>query len=283
MITVNVPDFPVIINGQQMENIYNQYPLLVYKNITYFPMAYDYARFLGVKANWYENKQVLFVGITDDPAKELKKYTINTPNKKTYTATIANYYIAVNTTNAKDYLNNKQEEYPVLNFRNVTYFPLTWHFAVEKFGWDYSWDSKTGLQIKSSEPFRPVIEDKVIGATLPSRGIGGKEYFYHYNYYVGYPINTFNENYDLIVRKKGEAEKIFSLKEQLKDGDYYFNQRSDTKGIPVDPISDIAPSIDETVFSIVCRKVTMAGNENVLLKIDLNTGQVLVKETIPPR
>lgn len=35
----------------------------------------------------------------------------------------------------------------MLSYRNVTYFPLTWRFAVDEFGWKYNFNSKTGLVI----------------------------------------------------------------------------------------------------------------------------------------
>ncbi|MDR3296414.1 MAG: hypothetical protein LBT26_11420 [Clostridiales Family XIII bacterium] len=108
-----IPTFPVVLNGQQMENTYNQYPLLVYRNITYFPMAYDYARFLKLKANWHENARMraLFVGIAENAATELNLYKTASPNKSVYTATIPGYQIALNTVDAKQFLDNTKEEY----------------------------------------------------------------------------------------------------------------------------------------------------------------------------
>ena len=35
-VAVTLPDFPVTLNGTAIDNSYRQYPLLVYKNITYF-------------------------------------------------------------------------------------------------------------------------------------------------------------------------------------------------------------------------------------------------------
>ncbi|QIB70134.1 hypothetical protein Ami103574_12910 [Aminipila butyrica] len=279
-VTVTIPEFPVIINGQAMESKYNQFPLLLYKDITYFPMAYDYARFLGVKANWYEksrsygNKGVLFVGVADSAATELSIISTKTLNKKTGTATVAEYGLALNTTNPQRYLNNMNESYPILNFRGITYFPLTWRFAVEEFGWKYSYDKKTGLQIESGNPFRPVISDKVIGATLPRAT--GMDYYYGKEYYVGYPTTTFDNNYKLVIRKRGQLEQEYSLVDQIQ-GDFYFNMKKNEKGAFVD--SD--PAITGNLFSIGCRKVDMTGERYIVLKIDLNTGKVISQEGTP--
>lgn len=275
--TVTIPEFPVTVNGKVMESKNNQYPLLLYKNITYFPMAYDYARFLGVKTNWYQqsraynNRDVLFVGVAEDRTKELKIISTKNANQKRDTATIADYGIALNTTNPNNYLNNSKEEYPILNFRGVTYFPLTWRFAVEEFGWEYSYDNKNGLRIESGNPFRPVIDDSRIGATLPQAT--WTDYYYGKEYYVGYPKTTLDNNYKLIVRKLGGKEQEYNLKDQLQ-GDYYFNMKKTSSGGFVES----EPSIAGNTFSVECRKVDMAGESYILLKINLDTGKVISEE-----
>lgn len=276
-VTVTIPEFPVTVNGKVMESKNNQYPLLLYKNITYFPMAYDYARFLGVKTNWYQQsraydyKGVLFVGVAEERVKELKIVLTEAPNQKCYTATIADYGIALNTTNPENYLNNSKEEYPILNFRGVTYFPLTWRFAVEEFGWAYSYDNKNGLRIESGNPFRPIINDRRIGATLPQAT--WTDYYYGKEYYVGYPKTTMDNNYKLIVRKRGGQEQEYNLKDQLQ-GEYYFNMKKTSSGGFVDSV----PSIADNIFSVECRKVDMTRESHVLLKIDLDTGTVISDE-----
>lgn len=275
--TVTIPGFPVTVNGKTMESTYNQYPLLLYKGITYFPMTYDYAGFLGVKANWYEkshsydNKGVLFVGVAENRTSELKITPAKTPNKKSYTATIAGYGIALNTTNPSKYLDNLKEEYPILNFRDVTYFPLTWRFAVEEFGWEYSFDKQNGLRIESGEPFRPVINDSRIGYTLPQAT--WTDYYYGKEYYVGYPKTNWDNNYKFIVRKRGEPEREYSLRNQIQ-GDYYFGVQKTGSGGFVES----EPSIAGNIFSIECRKVDATGERYVLLKIDLDTGKVIGEE-----
>ncbi len=51
--TVQVlPSFSVTLNGQSTGNDYSKYPLLVYKDITYFPMTYYDCRLLGLKTDW---------------------------------------------------------------------------------------------------------------------------------------------------------------------------------------------------------------------------------------
>ncbi len=58
-------------------------------------------------------------------------------------ATLVNFDIKVNGKQVE----NSKEQYPVLSYKSITYFPLTWEFAVNEFGLGYSWDDNTGLSI----------------------------------------------------------------------------------------------------------------------------------------
>ena len=51
-VTVTVPAFPVTLNGLTIEQTNNQYPSLVYKDITYVPMTYYDAQLLGLDSQW---------------------------------------------------------------------------------------------------------------------------------------------------------------------------------------------------------------------------------------
>ena len=50
-VQVTLPGFTVTLNGQSTSNDYSKYPLLVYKDITYFPMTYYDCRLLGIKTD----------------------------------------------------------------------------------------------------------------------------------------------------------------------------------------------------------------------------------------
>ncbi len=147
-VNVTLPTFPVVFNGTTMEQQYNPYPMLVYHDITYFAMTYDNAQLLGLNSNWTaENGLVIDkVGVSStqvtgqsDSAKS------EVPNGTAYTAGYPSFAITVN----GKAINNKKEEYPLLVFRDITYFPLTWRFAVDEFGWNYTFDSTKGLNITS--------------------------------------------------------------------------------------------------------------------------------------
>lgn len=49
----------VTLNGQVIDNKNAKYPLLIYSNITYFPMTYHLSRFMGVSADWNNGSKTL--------------------------------------------------------------------------------------------------------------------------------------------------------------------------------------------------------------------------------
>ncbi|MCY9697807.1 hypothetical protein [Paenibacillus alginolyticus] len=51
-VRVTLPNFEVNLNGHKVENQFREYPLLVYRDITYFPMTWYDTRLLGLEANW---------------------------------------------------------------------------------------------------------------------------------------------------------------------------------------------------------------------------------------
>lgn len=156
---VIVPDYPFVINGTSINFKNSQYPVISYKDITYFPMTWHYCRMLGVTTDWSHE-----TGFRVDKAAataELIEYekADNTSEWNLY-AVLPEYDIFVNGKK----IENQNEEYPILNFRNVTYFPLTWDFIVNEFGWNYTFDSVNGLVINSAEAKKENLDNfRVIG------------------------------------------------------------------------------------------------------------------------
>ena len=148
-VEVSLPTFPVTLNGQTTSNEHSKYPLLVYRDITYFPMTYYDMRLLGLKTEW-TRETGLIIEKNEKPFYEYLREVTDETNARTQTAQIAEGAIRVNGTA----IDNKQEPYPLLFFRDVTYFPLTWRFAVDEFGWQYTFDPENGLVITNPDaPF----------------------------------------------------------------------------------------------------------------------------------
>jgi hypothetical protein len=108
-------------------------------------------------------------------------------------------------------ISNSKEQYPLLSFRNVTYFPLTWRFAHDEFGWDYKWNTSGGLSITSHNP-------QLQTAGLPSyAGKNDVALFKGYYYYVE-TKDTTNHIYRAPVIQPSAKKEIFS---------YTFNKDSE--------------------------------------------------------
>ena len=144
-VTVTLPSFDVTLNSTEIDNNYSQYPLIVYKDITYFPMTYYDCRFLGLETGWENAQSGLFIDTTGIQG-AYHPYSQKSKNAKSAKAQIASFPITVN----GQAIDNAKEEYPLLLFRDVTYFPLTWRFCVDEFNWQYSFSTEDGLVITSN-------------------------------------------------------------------------------------------------------------------------------------
>lgn len=144
-VSVSTPGFPVILNGFATSDD-EYFPLLVYKNITYIPLTQKMAEHLNLWVHWDSESTSLHIKKNSMKNDFLSDFGTPSKNKvQFFKATKANYPIFVN----GQKLNLSAEPYPVLNFRNITYFPLTWRFAVKEFGWQYHFSAKEGLNIRS--------------------------------------------------------------------------------------------------------------------------------------
>ena len=130
-----IPDYKCIINNSDVYYKDSLYPLISYKDITYFPMTYDYCRALNLVSSWTGDE--LYIAFKPSGG-ELPIYE-TAKNSKYNSAVIPTYPIYIN----GKQIDNAKEEYPLLNFRGVTYFPMTWHYATEEFNWTTSWANRT--------------------------------------------------------------------------------------------------------------------------------------------
>ncbi len=197
-VTVTLPSFKITLNGTQIDNVYREYPFITYKGITYFPLTYFDSRFLGTEAVWNQSTglEVNKTGVTCG----YRNYTTKVKNKNTYTATIPNFSIKINGKT----IDNTKEEYPLLLFKNVTYFPMTWRFCVSEFGWSYKFDNIIGLSINSTNPTTSNILSSKISDNIIQNGflLDDKSC-----YYFGEKGEVFKLSYN----KNAKPEKIFQL------------------------------------------------------------------------
>ena len=146
-VSITLPGFKVTLNGEVFNNNYSRFPLIVYKDVTYFPMTYNDCRFLGIESVWTGNTTGLFIDSTGVTA-AFNPYLTSQRNGRGYTAQVPAFPISVN----GRAVDNSKEEYPIISFRDITYFPMTWKYCVDQFGWDYKFDAASGLVITSANP-----------------------------------------------------------------------------------------------------------------------------------
>ena len=120
-VAVSIPSFSVSLNELKFDNNDQaKYPLLVYRDITYFPMTYYQAQLLNLSSAWTAEGGL--VSEKEDPeTPKLFSYesVSSQKNSKKQNAAIIDSKVTVN----GKVIDNKTEMYPLLLFRDITYFP----------------------------------------------------------------------------------------------------------------------------------------------------------------
>lgn len=147
-VRVTIPEYSVTINGISVD-VKSQYPMINYKGITYVPMTWDFSRAMGLYTEWSEeaglsvHQGVRTGRITGVIGDRIQGQTAGT----TYAAHLVDYAVQV----MGERTAPGEEAYPLLAFRDITYFPLTWHYAVDQFGWKLEWEDGRGLDIATQQ------------------------------------------------------------------------------------------------------------------------------------
>ncbi|MEF3303493.1 DUF5050 domain-containing protein [Paenibacillus sp. GYB003] len=196
-VKVTLPDFTVKLNGHSVDNRYRDYPLLVYRDITYFPMTWYDSRLLGLEATWSPDD-----GLSINQHSVTSSYVPYKTERRNASAYAAKILGSAVTINGRT-IDNTNEEYPLLNFRDVTYFPLTWRFAHDAFGWDYEWSDTDGLRITSRNPRLQTVD-------LPAYAGENDIALFNGYYYFVETIDTTNHVYRAPVQQPSDKEEIYS-------------------------------------------------------------------------
>ena len=277
-VDVKTANFNIKINGVKIDNKYSKYPFIVYNNITYMPLTYDYCEFMGVKAEWNPNKPAFFVGLKEESTEESSKllqnqkgYIKNTVYNK---ATVVNYAVGINSYYA--FFNDDKLKYPFLNFRNITYFPLTWEYTADAFGWDYKYSNVQGFDINSDGLLKTLIFPVPSGHVLNTLPIGGlhlKDQVHSSEVGVLYPIDIqYFDKRELNVKWKDGRMQTFDISGELPEGITYFERRTS---------KIMKPEIVENMFKIVASVAPQNQPEyKCMLTFDLNSGKVIDKKII---
>ena len=139
-VKVKIASFYTQIEDVSVDNRYVEYPLITYKDITYFPMTYNLCAMLDLSTG-YDSEQGLYI---------TKHYFDMQDTSNLFGGSATNYYDTEYDAVIPSYpvylngirIDNTKEEYPLINFRNITYFPMTWHFAYEELNFNINWSQE---------------------------------------------------------------------------------------------------------------------------------------------
>lgn len=209
-VKANIVTAPVTFNDVEIRSEYAKYPLLQYKNIVYIPVE-QYKEFLGMSYTWNEPSKSYYVKKDWITEEKLILEKQKTKNALSYTVKIIDCPIHVVDYPEPITMQNRQAEYPVLQFRNMLYFPLTWQYAHNVFGWNYQWTAENGLKIDSRNAIRPDLEYYYPGEEVSPRAVA---YAFQYTYfpdgYAKYYKNQEDPTFYLEVKLQGIPKADFS-------------------------------------------------------------------------
>ncbi len=190
--SVSLPTFKITMNDVRIDNNERLYPIIVFRDITYVPMTYNDSRFLGLETKWSADTGLQVNKISEQlPYNPNRGYSSSTLEN----AVLPNFRISVN---GRD-IDNNSEAYPLLVFRDITYFPLTWRFMVDAFGWTSSFDPVEGLVI-SSKAGKPATTTPTTGERVFSQDFGSTTVFFD--------RSSNNRPGNLYVRENNVTRKI---------------------------------------------------------------------------
>ena len=155
---VIIPDYEIELFGGPIYYQDSLYPFISYKDITYFPMTYDYCRALGLTTYW-DADDGLYIAHTGDNGTLPTYETANNFSKLWAYYPSYNIYV-----NGKP-IDNMRLDYPLLNFRGVTYFPMTYDFSKEFF-WDLSFSPEKFTIKNEKENYGAYLYTNKEGSTI---------------------------------------------------------------------------------------------------------------------
>lgn len=158
-VDVHLPTFDIYVNEVKVENDYKKYPFIVYRGITYFPLTYDDAKFMGWNLKWIKKTRELHVVSTEQVNyqwEEYKQVKGKTKNKKIMKAKTPEFKIKF----GDEYLPKTIGKYPVLVYNHVTYIPLVYDYKYEDSCMSFVFSKEKGLEITRPESLHLYIFKK---------------------------------------------------------------------------------------------------------------------------
>ena len=134
-----IADFGITLNGTKVTNSKLAYPILSYNDITYVPMTYNCAHTLGLETEWDGSK--LTISTLDTKPEYKADVAGSCTAGKTCCAEKVDFNVYTNGTLLGD-----DSDYPFLNYKDITYLPLTTNVA-EALNLSVQWNEATGISV----------------------------------------------------------------------------------------------------------------------------------------
>ncbi len=209
---VSHAEIGIVVNGRGVNNSLRKYPFIVYNSITYFPMTYNDCAYLGLSNTWTAE-----AGNIITKAEEIDCYDdflnpLQNDEDKGGMAQIAMTPINV----LGESIDNLKEQYPILNYRNLLYFPLTWDWG-QKFGWSITFTENNILEV-ATENYKDkgsyYVFDLFDGKVSKGKLAAYKGDFYELN--GNYKYYSFSPDYTLL--RNAEVKDFVQLYRLLDGG-----------------------------------------------------------------
>ncbi len=221
-----IPDYQIVIDDSSIYYADSLYPFLNYKDVTYLPMTYEYARAMNLTTGWLEGTAFMVAFNPCDDKLPLYETTFNRKQNPVGIAAEYNIYV-----NGKK-VDNSTEKYPLLNFRGVTYFPITWEYAVEEFGWKISFeDDVFKIYTENNTADRWSIaekrEDDVVLSLYYGKEVSSEDGNVKHDYITDYySLDSNSDNpvkLDDYIEKETVPAPGRSVETTIDDGYVYYN------------------------------------------------------------
>ena len=277
--------FKVVINEQKIVGD-DEYPLLFYKDIVYLPTTFNMNSFVGLRVEFYPDYKIadkkigsIFVGLDKITANNYVPYP---SEEKIAKAAIQENVIVVNQWDKRYDIKNSEREYPVINYKNVLYLPLTCDIAIKELDWNLTFSPETGLEVDTKSPNKPIWDSNyssIVGYNSSPKFFP-PEYIYTQNEYAAYPASTF-EGTEFRYKKVGQEEIKKAI--PFHGADYYFNRKTTTGKDIIYDENDNAILEPGGILKMPAVKKTKINGEyigvNIYLTVDVKNGEIIeIKE-----
>lgn len=141
-----IPNFSVKINGTEINTSTAQYPVLNFNHITYIPLTSDFLNYLDISYDWSNPSGIIVNRKSQSVNKGAFVSAFNSGNsvkgQNKSIARVSKPMIVNGTTVSSD-------QYPIINFGDVNYLPLTTD-VLNNLGLKASWSESEGFSLFSN-------------------------------------------------------------------------------------------------------------------------------------